>query len=178
MSIRRIVTSRNQDGKSIFASEDAGSRTVEFKHVAGLSAALLWETPPGATLVGCEDRAAAARSWVPSAGGSTLMLITFPPDATMMSPGFDPVAAGCEYMELLPGLAETFEPQSPGMHTTDSIDYAVLLEGELHLELDDGETKKLAFHDVVIQNGTRHGWRNKSDKPATMLFVLVGAKRP
>jgi len=51
------------------------------------------------------------------------------------------------------------------------------MEGELHLELDDGESKKLAPRDVVIQNGTRHAWRNKSSPPATMLFVLVGAQR-
>ena len=49
--------------------------------------------------------------------------------------------------------------------------------GEVHLELDDGEGKKLAPRDVVIQNGTRHAWRNKSSQPATMLFVLVGAQR-
>jgi uncharacterized cupin superfamily protein len=105
------------------------------------------------------------------------MVVTFPPDAVMMSSSFDPAAAGGEYMQVLPGLAEKFEMESPGMHTTDSVDYAVLLDGEIHLELDDGAAKKLAPRDVVIQNGTRHAWRNKSDKPATMLFVLVGAKR-
>jgi hypothetical protein len=47
----------------------------------------------------------------------------------------------------------------------------------LHLELDDDASTRLVPHDVVIQNGTRHAWRNKSDAPATMLFVLVGAKR-
>lgn len=66
---------------------------------------------------------------------------------------------------------------NPGMHTSDSIDYDVVMEGEIHLELDDGESKKLSRGDVVVQNGTRHAWRNKSDKPATMLFVLVGAHR-
>jgi hypothetical protein len=80
-------------------------------------------------------------------------------------------------MQVLPGLAEKFDLESPGMHT-DSVDYGVLIEGELHLERDDGATKKLAPRDVVIQNGTRHAWRNKIDKRATMLFVLVGAKRP
>ena len=72
------------------------------------------------------------------------MFITFPPDSVMMSPSFDPAAAGGEYMQVLPGLAEKFEMESPGMHTTDSVDYGVLIEGEIHLELDDGATKKLA----------------------------------
>ena len=80
-------------------------------------------------------------------------------------------------MRVLPGSAEKFEMDHPGMHTSDSVDYGVLIDGELHLELDDGATMKLAPRDVVVQNGTRHARRNKSDKPATMLFVLVGAKR-
>ncbi len=105
------------------------------------------------------------------------MFITFPPDSVMGSSDFDPAAAGGEYMAVLPGLAEKFEMDNPGMHCTDTVDYAVLLEGEIHLELDDGATRRLAPKDVVIQNGTRHAWRNKSDKPATMLFVLVGAAR-
>ena len=63
------------------------------------------------------------------------------------------------------------------MHRTNSIDYGMVLSGEVELELDDGASRKLAPHDVVIQNGTRHAWRNRSNAPATMLFVLVGAKR-
>ena len=105
------------------------------------------------------------------------MFVTFPPNSVMMTPTFDPVAAGDEYMQVQPGLAEKFEMDNPGMHTTDTVDYGVLIDGEVHLELDDGATKKLAPRDIVVQNGTRHAWRNKSTRPATMLFVLVGAKR-
>jgi quercetin dioxygenase-like cupin family protein len=65
----------------------------------------------------------------------------------------------------------------PGMHTTDSVDYDVVLEGEITLELDDGKEVQLKKHDVVVQNGNRHAWRNKSSAPAVMLFVLIGAKR-
>ncbi len=178
MHIRRIVTSLDSTGKSVFTSDAAAPRTTEFEHVPGFVTSLLWETAPNASVHSVEgDPAVSAKSWAPPPGGTNLMFITFPPDAVMMSPGFDPAAAGAEYMQLLPGLAEKFEMDHPGMHTTDSVDYGVLFEGELHLELDDGVTKKLAPRDVVIQNGTRHAWRNKSDKPATMLFVLVGAKR-
>lgn len=94
-----------------------------------------------------------------------------------MRPEFDPMTYGAELMATLPGLVETFEPDSPGMHTTDSVDYDVVLEGEIVLELDDGQTVALKKHDVVVQHGTRHAWRNVSDGPVTMLFVLVGAKR-
>lgn len=177
MQIRRIVTGRDAGGKSIIASDAAPPRAVTFKHVPGLAAALLWETPARPMLGESGDPSISARSWVPPAGGSNLMLVTFPPDSVMVSPGFDPAAAGAEYMQLLPGLAEAFERDSPGMHTTDTVDYAVLLDGELHLELDGGVLTKLSPHDVVVQNGTRHAWRNRGDKAATVLFVLVGATR-
>lgn len=80
-------------------------------------------------------------------------------------------------MSRLPGLAERFEPESPGMHTTDSVDYGILLEGEISLELDDGKTVALKAGDVVVQNGTRHAWRNPGTEPATLIFVLIGARR-
>ena len=77
----------------------------------------------------------------------------------------------------LPGLAERFEPESPGMHTTDTVDYGILMEGEISLELDDGEIVALKPGDIVVQNGTRHAWRNGGSRPATLIFVLVGARR-
>lgn len=178
MPVRRIVTGHGPNGKSIFVSDAAAPRETAFTHVPGFVTTLLWETKSGAGVpAAAGDPSVNAPSWVPLPGGTNLMFITFAPDAVMMNPSFDAAAAGAEYMQVLPGLAEKFEMDSPGMHTSDSVDYGVLLEGELHLELDDGVTKKLVPRDVVIQNGTRHAWRNKSDKPATMLFVLVGAKR-
>jgi len=57
-----------------------------------------------------------------------------------MSWSFAPAAAGGEYMQVLPGLAECFEMDSLGMRTADSVDYGVLIDGELHHELDDGVT--------------------------------------
>jgi hypothetical protein len=178
MPVRRIVTGHGPNGKSIFVSDAPAPRETAFKHVPGFVTTLLWETRPGAGVpAAAGDPSVSATSWVPMPGGTKLMFITFPPDAVMMSPRFDPAAAGGEYMQSLPGLAEKFEMDSPGMHTTDSVDYGVLLDGEIHLELDEGAVKKLSPRDVVIQNGTRHAWRNRSDKPATMLFVLVGAAR-
>ena len=177
MQIRRIVTGHDANGNSVFVSDGAAPRSVSFKHVPGLAAALLWETSAGATLTSCEDPSLSATSWVPKKGASSFMLVTFPPDSVMMSTDFDPAEAGAEYAQLLPGLAEHFEPHNPGMHVTDTVDYMMLLEGELHLELDGGVAKKLVPFDVVVQNGTRHAWRNRSNSSATALFVLVGATR-
>ena len=71
-----------------------------------------------------------------------------------------------ENLAVSPGLAERFEPD--GMHTTPTVDYAIVLDGEIWLELDEGRRRLLRQHDVVIQNGTRHAWRNKSDRTATL----------
>jgi quercetin dioxygenase-like cupin family protein len=62
------------------------------------------------------------------------------------------------------------------MHKTTTVDYALVFEGEIWLELDDAKTVHLTKGDVVVQNGTRHAWRNKGTASATMLFFLNGAK--
>lgn len=173
MQVRRIVTGHSGQGKSVFTSDGPAPRFHSFAHVPGFETTLVWDTGvPAATT--SADPVTSTASWMPQPGGTKLMVITFPPDSVMGAADFDPAAAGGEYMATIPGLAERFEMDHPGMHTTPTIDYGVLLEGEIHLELDDGEMKKLSRHDVVIQQGNRHAWRNLSAAPATMLFVLIG----
>jgi len=74
-------------------------------------------------------------------------------------------------------MAEVLEPKNPGMHTTDTVDFDVVTSGELYLELGDGSEVLLKAGDGVVQNGTRHAWRNRS--PANCVIavplVLVGA---
>ncbi|MNP49283.1 Cupin domain protein [compost metagenome] len=93
-----------------------------------------------------------------------------------MPADFDPVAAGAELCARMPGLAERFEAEKPGFHRTDTLDYGVVLEGEVTLELDGGRTTVLRQGDIVVQVGTRHAWRNTGNKPARLFFVLVDAK--
>ena len=177
MHNRRIVTGHDKNGKSVFVSDGLAPRAHAFEHVPGFFASMVWATAAGTQVPSAGDPTVASRSWVPEPGGSSLQLVRFPPDAVMGSPSFDPQAAGGEIGANLSGLAEKFEVDAPGMHTTDSVDYGVLLDGEIWLELDDGQAKCLKPHDIVVQNGTRHAWRNRSDRPATMLFVLLGANR-
>jgi quercetin dioxygenase-like cupin family protein len=66
------------------------------------------------------------------------------------------------------------ESDQGGMHRTPTVDLICVLSGEIWLELD-AEEVHLRQGDCVVQNGTRHAWRNKSDKPCTMTVVLVGA---
>ena len=92
-------------------------------------------------------------------------------------PSFDPVASAKELAELNPGIADRMDPDDPGMHATDSIDYMIVLEGEIWAVLDDGREECMRQHDVLIQNGTRHSWSNKSDKPAKLACIMSGARR-
>ena len=79
--------------------------------------------------------------------------------------------------EKLPGLLAYLEPGNPGMHTTDTIDFEVVLSGEVILELDDGAEKVLRADDTVTQNGTCHRWGNRGTEPAVVAVFLIGAHR-
>jgi quercetin dioxygenase-like cupin family protein len=67
------------------------------------------------------------------------------------------------------------EPDAPGMHTTATVDFEYVVSGRCVLELDDGATRELGPGDTVVQNGTRHAWRNPFDEPCRLFVVLVGA---
>lgn len=75
----------------------------------------------------------------------------------------------------VPGLGDHMEAEDPSMHTTDSVDYGVIISGSITLELDDGESVYLQAGDVFVQNGTRHAWR--VHEPCRMAVVLIGTER-
>ncbi|MBR0706243.1 cupin domain-containing protein [Bradyrhizobium liaoningense] len=176
MSVRRVVTAKNTAGKSVVVSDGPSPRETIFTHTPGFAAAPIWMNAAMPSLsAGHDPMSVPGTSLLPGPGGTTFIVVTFPPDSVMMSPDFDPAKAGAEHLSATPGIAETFEPDHPGMHTTPTVDYAVVLDGEIWLELDDGATVHLKQRDTVVQQGARHGWRNKGDRPATLAFVLVGA---
>ena len=74
-----------------------------------------------------------------------------------------------------PGMLDHMEPGHPGMHTTRTIDFEIVLSGEVVLELDDGATVHLHPGDTVVQNGTRHRWHNPGAEPATLAVFMCGA---
>ncbi|UNN04731.1 cupin domain-containing protein [Rhodococcus opacus] len=59
------------------------------------------------------------------------------------------------------------------MHQTTTVDYSIVVEGELYLELDDGAEVHLPTGATIVQNGARHAWRNRSDQPATLAYVIL-----
>jgi mannose-6-phosphate isomerase-like protein (cupin superfamily) len=176
--IRRVVTG-HANGKSVIKS-DAVLSTYHFKAVPGFEHTMIWASN-GIPNLDDEPKADYPSSVIPVPGATNIQVVLFPggypAGPALQSAVIDREAAGREYLERLPGLAETFERDQPAMHATPTVDYAVVLEGEIWLEVDDHQTVHLRGGDVVIQNGTRHGWRNKGGQSATLLFVLHGANQ-
>jgi mannose-6-phosphate isomerase-like protein (cupin superfamily) len=172
-SYRRIVT-ENVNGKSVVQS-DEHMQAYEFKTVPGYEHTLIWVNPTTPDLSKEQRFDRYPDTVVPGPGGTSLHFVTFPPGSVFANPSFDGAAAQEEALVRLRGLADHFEKEDPGMHKTNTVDYAVVYDGEIWLELDDSETLQLKRGDVVVQNGTRHAWRNRGTKPVTMLFFLNGA---
>jgi mannose-6-phosphate isomerase-like protein (cupin superfamily) len=178
MHIRRVVTGRDADGKAVIVTDGPAPRSYDLAHVPGMSSVMLWASGPREPIrLDGSDPTPHVRSQIPKPGGTCFTIVRFPPDSVFRDPAFDPVAADAEQRVASPGIPDLFEPGNPGMHTTDSVDYGIVLEGEVWLELDDGRLTQLRQGDTVIQNGTRHAWRNLGDMPVTMAFVNVGARR-
>jgi mannose-6-phosphate isomerase-like protein (cupin superfamily) len=170
---RRIVTG-NVNGKSVFQSDEL-LPAYEFKTVPGYEHTLVWVNAATPDLSKEQKFDRYPDSVVPGPGGTSLHFVTFPPDSVFADPSFDGAAAQEESLIRLRGLADHFEKEDSGMHKTNTVDYAVVCDGEIWLELDNAEIVHLKRGDVVVQNGTRHAWRNKGTKPVTMLFFMNGA---
>lgn len=178
MCAKRIVTGHDAQGHARVVCSGPIAGDEPFIHSPGFSAALFWVTEADPHVGGEQpDPLARISSVLPGKGGTSAMLVTFPPESDVLPSEEQRQAAGEEMLVRLPGLAECFEQEAPGFHRTDTIDYGVLLEGELTLLLDEGETSVMRAGDVVVQMGTRHAWRNTGNTPARMMFVLVDAKR-
>jgi hypothetical protein len=175
MSLRRVVIGTN-DRASDVVIDGSPPRRHDFVNTPGFSQALVWATPsqPAVPYDGV-DPTPAVTTFVPEPGGTRFIVLTLPPDSVYADPSFDGASAGAEALQHSPGIAEMFEVDNPGMHTTPTVDYDIVLDGEIWLELSDGREVKLNTGDVVVQHGVRHAWRNKSDRPATIAAILIGA---
>ena len=170
---RRIVTG-DVNGKSVVQSDEP-LLAYEFKTVPGYGHTLIWVNPTTPDLSTEQRFDRYPDSVVPGPGGTSLHFVTFAPGSVFADPSFDAEAAQEEALVRLRGLADHFEKEDPGVHKTNTVDYAVVYDGVMWLVLDNGETLHLTRGDGVVQNGTRHAWRNKGTKPVTMLFFLNGA---
>lgn len=175
MQVRRVVTGHDAEGKPVFLSDDNTPRAADFPDIPGYGFAQLWSTEYPNNPAATDDPTLARGTLIPGGGGSSLLMVSFPPDSVMAAPK-NPERAFAQMAEELPGLLECFDPEQPGMHKTPTVDYGVLLDGELWLELEGGESRQILPGDVVIQNGTSHAWRNRSDRVAKAAFFMIGAR--
>ncbi|MFI9379889.1 cupin domain-containing protein [Kutzneria sp. NPDC052558] len=175
MSIRRVVTGHDRDGKARVV-DDSAVEPITSELMPGFEAYRLWgrdERP-----VYPDDGAPRpAEAYYPPRDGSRFIVNVIPPGEVAVSPDIDLAAALAEVERQMPGSVATMELDNPGMHRTDSLDYVLVVSGEVTLELDDGEQTLLRTGDVVVQNGTRHAWRNLGAEPCTIVGISIGADR-
>ena len=178
---KRALTGRNEAGKSVFKSFDVTSKVVEIDANPGLTFYELYMTDGVPKLTGLEpDPMLQGTKAFPGPGGTMFRLISYPPkrpEGWKPPPGVTFESGLKEMSDKVPGMGDHFERGAPGMHTSDTIDYGVVVRGEMTLELDDGQKIHLRQGDTIVQNGTRHRWRNPLPEPCLMAFVSIGGKR-
>ena len=174
--VRRVVTGVDEAGRSVFLFDGEAPNTFRSPTVAGFGAAQVWTTAPGpVSNDGADDTAGAGVDipMYPNLGGVVFRVADFPPDTAYGTDGKDNL-----FDDIGGNAARDGATHSGGkhfwFHKTDSIDFAVVLEGEIWLLLDEGE-RLLRAGDVVVQRGTAHSWSNRSDRACRMAFVLLGA---
>lgn len=175
--IHRVVTGHDKDGKAIVCSSGPLPTAVEIAAIPGTVFHEVWSTAATPAPVGNgPDPTLGALMLPPPANGTRIRFVDIPPD----TPEF--LAHGAARMQDAftqagDAAVSTVTAASPHplMHRTESIDYGVVIDGELTLVLDDSEVK-LAPGSVVVQRGTNHAWANRSQRPCRMLFVLVAGR--
>ena len=170
MAVRRLVTGNGPDGKS---RADLDGPTPGNIDVGRSVFEELWRTtifPPPVT--GDDDPADVDIAVLqPGANGIAWRCVTFRPWAEVeaeLKANPEGIAADGKFDD-----GGAMEPGNPGWHTTDTLDFALVASGEIDLELDDG-VHHLKAGDAVVQRATRHAWRNRSNEPCVMSFVLIG----
>jgi mannose-6-phosphate isomerase-like protein (cupin superfamily) len=175
MQVRRVVTGQTADGTSVFASDEVMD-PITLRLLPGAEFHRLWGSDDTVELP-VDGLAGQPSQYFPPATGFRFGYFSLAPDSVGLPADLDVGAALTEMAERLPGMADVMERGDPGMHRTDTVDFLSVVSGEVVLELDDGAERLLKPGDCVIQNGTRHAWRNRGTEPCVILVVLVGAQR-
>jgi mannose-6-phosphate isomerase-like protein (cupin superfamily) len=171
--VRRIVTGHDADGRSIVQEDGPPARVVTLGGESGATFHEIWNTP---ALPAAVDRASGEPPepgirLLPPAGGTRIRILDIPPDDGSLA-ALPREAVRALFEAIGAGHTLPEDPPHPLMHRTETIDYGIVLEGEIVLVLDDSETVVRAG-DVVIQRGTSHAWANRSSSNARIAFILI-----
>ena len=174
-NIRRIVTVVNENGKAKVLF-DGANPNKRVRPQRGTVSNLLWmtnETP--ADVGGSEDRGQREVAVAPPRGGSVFRIVDIPPITAEVE------ALPNDYHSSQHGDSTPerhMPPTHPLMHATRTVDYAIVMDGEIDMLLDEGEEIHLKAGDVLIQQATNHAWVNRGDKPCRIAFVLIDSAEP
>ena len=172
--LRRVVCSIDQRGKSV-VTDDGPPPAVRPIHRPGFHSRNIWATFQSPAQLADPDRSREVAGLMPPVGGTVLKYIDFPPEGKHA--GAQPAQGDRPPPSAERGLRRFPDsPIHPGMHETDTIDYAIVLSGEIYAIMDQGETL-MRQGDVLVQRATSHAWANRSDAPCRVLFVLVDGPR-
>jgi len=170
--VRRVLTGHTPDGKSTFMADGYAPNMKEMPSFPGLALTDLWETTGApASNEGYADAADRPIKLEPPARGTIVRIVEFPPDATRPksgdgSEGFKAIGAG---------HAKDKRSSDPMMHKTSTVDYIIVLKGEIYAVMETGE-KLLRAGDILVQRGTNHSWSVRGNEPCIVAAVLVNAK--
>lgn len=169
---RRVVTGHDPSGRAVVLI-DGAAPNAKLRKTTGLTSTLLWVTDGSpADNSGSADSAEREIGVAPPPRGSIFRMVDFPPAADV---GAVDNAAMLREMGIA-GAAHT-DPRRATMHRTRSIDYAVVISGEIDMLLDDSEVH-LKAGDALVQRGTNHAWVNRGKESCRIAFVLIDAEEP
>jgi mannose-6-phosphate isomerase-like protein (cupin superfamily) len=167
--VRRVVTAHNANGKSCFLY-DGEAETILEQPGRGLVFHELWETDgPLASNEGTEDTGARPIRHHPPYGGTRFRIVEFLPDQRAESKSI-----ADDFEKIDASDIQIKDAEDPTMHRNESVDYNIILSGEIYAVTETGETL-LKPGDVLIQRGTAHTWHNRSNAPCIFASVMVSA---
>ena len=173
---RRIVTGHDEAGRSIVLSEGP-ARAVPLGE-DGLVFHEIWQTREAPARIGdrADEPGEEGALLLPAKGGTRLRFLDFPPERADAPPVTAEVARAA-FAAIGAPDATMYEEGAPHpfMHRTETVDYGIVLDGEIVLVLDGGEVA-LKAGDVVVQRGTSHAWANRSDRICRMAFILIDGR--
>jgi len=174
-SFRRIVTGHDADGNAILVSDAPPGRIVQVGGQGGPTFFEVWNTRETPALIDrrSDEPIESGLVLAPPKGGTRIRVIDFPPEGEEIR-RLDEAGAREKFGSMSGAAASSFKQGAPHplMHRTQTVDYGIVLEGEMTLILDREETT-IRAGDIVVQRGTNHAWANRSDRSCRIAFVLI-----
>lgn len=174
--VRRVVTGHDEHGRAVIASDGPPPTVAAIDAVPGTYFHELWATDAvPATIDNGSDPTLGPLRLSPPPGGTRIRIVDIPPDAVQNA--LSPEEAAAAFAEIGASHAHAADGPHALMHRTTTVDYGIVLAGEVWLVVDEGEAR-LGPGDVVVQRGTNHAWSNRTSDTARMAFVLVDGADP